>query len=395
MYNFEDILYREENGSKKWNKEYINKRFPNHKTPCYPLFIADMDYKLPDEILSKFINTIQYGDFGYFDVLDKFNESIVNWYKNLNDIDIDKKLILPGIGTLASMNIVVKALLNKNDNVLIFTPVYGPFKDIVENNGLNLVKQKLDEKNNRYYIDFEKLEANIIQYNLKCILMCNPHNPSGRVWSYEEIKKIVSLCKKYKLILLSDEVHSDLVLDRKFVSMVTFANEYENIIVSSSPNKTFNLAGVCGSYLLIKNKDIYNKVQCEFTKNKLGINRLGYEFMTSCYENGQNWVNLLREKIKEHLNILESTLVNKGIQIMIPEAGYLVWLRLDKVNDSLTFVEELARETGVLLESGTRFIESENGYVRINLATSRCILEKAMKELDKFYDYFIKKGTII
>ncbi|MFQ9308689.1 MAG: MalY/PatB family protein [Paraclostridium sordellii] len=395
MYNFEDILYREENGSKKWNKEYINKRFPKHKTPCYPLFIADMDYKLPDEILSKFINTIQYGDFGYFDVLDKFNESIVNWYKNLNDIDIDKKLILPGIGTLASMNIVVKALLNKNDNILIFTPVYGPFKDIVENNGLNLVKQKLDEKNNRYYIDFEKLEANIIQYNLKCILMCNPHNPSGRVWSYEEIKKIVSLCKKYKLILLSDEVHSDLVLDRKFVSMVTFVNEYENIIVSSSPNKTFNLAGVCGSYLLIKNKDIYNKVQCEFTKNKLGINRLGYEFMTSCYENGQNWVNLLREKIKEHLNILESTLVNKGIQIMIPEAGYLVWVRLDKVNDSLTFVEELARETGVLLESGTRFIESENGYVRINLATSRCILEKAMKELDKFYDYFIKKGTNI
>ncbi|MDU5021010.1 MAG: aminotransferase class I/II-fold pyridoxal phosphate-dependent enzyme, partial [Clostridiales bacterium] len=121
----------------------------------------------------------------------------------------------------------------------------------------------------------------------------------------------------------------------------------------------------------------------------------GYEFMTSCYENGQNWVNLLREKIKEHLNILESTLVNKGIQIMIPEAGYLVWLRLDKVNDSLTFVEELARETGVLLESGTRFIESENGYVRINLATSRCILEKAMKELDKFYDYFIKKSTNI
>lgn len=395
MYDFEDILCREENGSKKWNKDYINRRFPGFKTPFYPLFIADMDYKLPIEITNNFMGFIQKGDFGYFDVLEKFNESIVNWYKKINDIEIDKNIILPGIGTLASMNLVAKTLLNKNDSVLIFTPVYGPFRDIVENNELNLIKQPLKNIKNRYYIDFDELESNIIKNDIKCVLMCNPHNPSGRVWDYDELNKLVYICKKYNVFLLSDEVHSDLILnDKKFISLINFGKDYENIIISSSPNKTFNLAGVCGSYLLIKNKILHDKIKNTFLKNKLEINRVGYEFLVACYENGHNWVDSLRENIKENLKIVELLLDNKGIEVMTPESGYLVWVRLNKVNDSLEFVEKLARESGVLLESGTRFVDSENGYIRINIATSKTIIEKSMRELNKFYDEFIKKEAV-
>lgn len=395
MYDFEDILCRKENGSKKWNEDYINRRFPEFKTPFYPLFIADMDYKLPIEITNNFMEFIQKCDFGYFDVLEKFNESIVNWYKKINDIEIDKNIILPGIGTLASMNLVAKTLLNKNDSVLIFTPVYGPFRDIVENNELNLIKQPLKNIKNRYYIDFDELESNIIKNDIKCVLMCNPHNPSGRVWDYDELNKLVYICKKYNVFLLSDEVHSDLVLnDKRFISLINFENDYENIIISSSPNKTFNLAGVCGSYLLIKNKILHDKIKNTFLKNKLEINRVGYEFLVACYENGHNWVDSLRENIKENLKIVELLLDNEGIEVMTPESGYLVWVRLNKVNDSLEFVEKLARESGVLLESGTRFVDSENGYIRINIATSKTIIEKSMRELNKFYDEFIKKEAV-
>lgn len=395
MYDFEDILFRKENGSKKWNEDYINRRFPGFKTPIYPLFIADMDYKLPSEITNNFMGFIQKGDFGYFDVLEKFNESIVNWYKKINDIEIDKNIILPGIGTLASMNLVVKTLLNKNDSVLIFTPVYGPFRDIVENNELNLIKQPLKNIKNRYYIDFDELESNIIKNDIKCVLMCNPHNPSGRVWDYDELNKLVYICKKYNVFLLSDEVHSDLILnDKKFISLINFEKDYENIIISSSPNKTFNLAGVCGSYLLIKNKILHDKIKNTFLKNKLEINRVGYEFLVACYEHGHNWVDSLRENIKENLKIVELLLDNEGIEVMTPEAGYLVWVRLNKVNDILEFVEKLARESGVLLESGTRFVDSENGYIRINIATSKTIIEKSMRELNKFYDEFIKKEAV-
>ncbi|WP_317852328.1 aminotransferase class I/II-fold pyridoxal phosphate-dependent enzyme [Paraclostridium sp. AKS81] len=178
------------------------------------------------------------------------------------------------------------------------------------------------------------------------------------------------------------------------MSLINFEKDYENIIISSSPNKTFNLAGVCGSYLLIKNKILHDKIKNTFLKNKLEINRVGYEFLVACYENGHNWVDSLRENIKENLKIVEILLDNEGIEVMTPESGYLVWVRLNKVNDSLEFVEKLARESGVLLESGTRFVDGENGYIRINIATSKTIIEKSMRELNKFYDEFIKKEAV-
>lgn len=392
MYNFEDILSREDNGSKKWNIEYINRRFPNHKTPYYPLFIADMDYKLPHEINVKSMEFIQRGDFGYFDIMGKFNESIFNWYKNFNKIHINKDWIMPGIGTLASMNLVAKTMLNKGDSVLIFTPVYGPFKDIVINNELNLITQGLNLVDNRYYIDFEELEKSILNQNIKSILMCNPHNPSGRVWSYEELSKLVCLCKQYDVLLISDEVHSDLILDdNKFISIIEFNEIYENIVVCSSPNKTFNLAGLNSSFLLIPNREIYEMMSNSFLNNKLSINRVGYEFLSVCYENGETWVRELIKNIESNIDLVKNILDVEGISVMMPESGYLIWIKLDKVNDDLDFVEKLARETGVLVESATRFVGSESGYIRINTATSKQILEKAMNELVKFYLDFIKE----
>lgn len=389
MYNFEDILYREGNGSKKWNEDYINKRFPNHKKPYYPLFIADMDYKLPKEINNRFIENINIGDFGYFDVLEKFNESICKWYENVNNINLNKDWIIPGIGTLASMNVVLKSMLKRDDKVLIFTPVYGPFKDITINNDLNLITQELDKIENRYYIDFKKLEKNIADNNINCILMCNPHNPSGRIWNDEELEGIVNICKRNDVLLVSDEVHGDIVVgDEKFKSMANYYDVYKNIIVCSSPNKTFNLAGLSSSYIITCEEYIKNAIELELKNNKLVINRVGYEFLTICYTYGDNWVKELRENIKDNIEIVETILNIKGINIMQAEAGYLLWIKLDGIKDSLRFVEELAKHTGVLVESGTRFVESEAGYIRLNVATSKSILKKSMSEFVKFYREF-------
>ena len=389
MYNFEELLDRNNNGSKKWNMEYIKKRFPGTKDKIYPLFIADMDYKLPEEIMNSFVEFIGKGDFGYFDILSDFNDSIVNWYKKIQDICIQDSWIVPGIGTITSIKQAISALKNEEENILIFTPVYGPFRDVVIKNNCNLIKHPLllNEDESEYIIDFKKLENDIIKNNVTSILFCNPHNPSGKIWDKNELDNLIDLCKKYNLKLFVDEVHSDLVLGKKeFISMVNYFDEYKNIIINSAPNKTFNLAGLNASYLLTPNEEYKKLFQEELSNNKLTLNRIGYKFLTICYENGEQWVYELRNNIKENYEIVKDILSNSNVKIIEPQSSYLLWVKLNNVEDVDKFVIELAQNTGVLLETGSRFIENYERFVRINLATSKEILRESMRALVKFLE---------
>ena len=386
MYSFEDILDRKDNGSKKWSKEYINKRFKISDEENYPLFIADMDYKLPDEIINPINELITKGDFGYFDVRDSFYDSVVQWYKKNYSCSIKKEWIVPSIGALSSMHLIVEKVFNKKDNLLIFTPVYGPFKDVVINNNMNLYKYKLKINKDRYYIDFKELSEFVERNNIKGIIFCNPHNPSGRCWSKDELDKLVSLCKQNNIKIISDEVHGDLVLgENKFNSLSGYLEENDNIIVISSPNKTFNIAGLNISTFLCGNPELKLILENEFNNRKLHVNRFGIEVLTICYNTGFQWVEALRKNIKENMDMVINKIDIEGVEIMMPESGYLLWVKLDKVNDVDKFILELAKEKKVLLETGSRFINDYEGFVRINVATSKSILEEAM---DRFVDFY-------
>lgn len=386
MYSFEDILDRKDNGSKKWSKEYINKRFKISDEENYPLFIADMDYKLPDEIINPINELITKGDFGYFDVRDSFYDSVVQWYKKNYSCSIKKEWIVPSIGALSSMHLIVEKVFNKKDNLLIFTPVYGPFKDVVINNNMNLYKYKLKINKDRYYIDFKELSKFVERNNIKGIIFCNPHNPSGRCWSKDELDKLVSLCKQNNIKIISDEVHGDLVLgENKFNSLSDYLEENDNIIVISSPNKTFNIAGLNISTFLCSNLELKLALENEFNNRKLHVNRFGVELLTICYNNGFQWVQALRKNIKENMNLVINKINIDDIKIMEPESGYLLWIKLEKVKDVDKFIIELAEEKKVLLETGSRFINDYEGFVRINVATSKRILEEA---IDRFVDFY-------
>ena len=381
MYSFEDILDRKDNGSKKWSREYINKRFKISDEENYPLFIADMDYKLPEEIINPINELITKGDFGYFDVRDSFYDSVIWWYKKNYSCSIKKEWIVPSIGALSSMHLIVEKIFNKKDNLLIFTPVYGPFKDVVINNNMNLYKYKLKIHKDRYYIDFKELNEFIKKNNLNGIIFCNPHNPSGRCWSKDELDKLVSLCKQNNIKIISDEVHGDLVLgENKFNSLSGYLEENDNIIVISSPNKTFNI-----STFLCGNPELKLILENEFNNRKLHVNRFGIEVLTICYNTGFQWVEALRKNIKENMDMVINKIDIEGVEIMMPESGYLLWVKLDKVNDVDKFILELAKEKKVLLETGSRFINDYEGFVRINVATSKSILEEAM---DRFVDFY-------
>lgn len=388
MYNFEDILDRKNNGSKKWSEEYIKKRFKLEDTEeIYPLFIADMDFKLPDEIIRPVLDNIMSGDFGYFDVKDSFYNSIGKWYKEQYKCDIKREWIVPSIGALTSMNLIVENIFDKNDKILILTPVYGPFKDAIKNNNMTLVCHKLFIKDNRYYIDFEKLESQL--KDVRGMILCNPHNPSGRCWSKEELERLIGLCNKNNITIISDEVHGDLTLkDNKFISLARYLDNQKDIIVISSPNKTFNIAGLNISIFLCSNKVLRESLENEFNKRKMHVNRLGCDFSTICYENGYEWVKALKINLNENMNLAMDIINNTNIEIIEPEAGYLLWVKLPYISNIDDFVIELANNKKVLLETGSRFIENYEGFLRINIATSKEILREAMLRLVDFYNSY-------
>lgn len=391
MYNFEDILDRKNNGSKKWSEEYIKKRFKLEDTEeIYPLFIADMDFKLPDEIIRPVLDNIMSGDFGYFDVKDSFYNSIEKWYKEQYKCDIKREWIVPSIGALTSMNLIIENIFDKNDKILIFTPVYGPFKDAIKNNNMTLVCHKLFIKDNRYYIDFEKLESQL-KY-VRGIILCNPHNPSGRCWSKDELERLIGLCNKNNITIISDEVHGDLTLkDNKFISLARYLDNQKNIIVISSPNKTFNIAGLNISTFLCSNKILREYLEDEFNKRKMHVNRIGCDFSTICYENGYEWVKALKINLNENMNLAIDIIKNTNIEIIEPEAGYLLWVKLPYISNIDDFVIELANNKKVLLETGSRFIENYECFLRINIATSKEILREAMLRLVDFYNSYNSK----
>lgn len=391
MYNFEDILDRKNNGSKKWSEEYIKKRFKLEDTEeIYPLFIADMDFKLPEEIISPVLDNITSGDFGYFDVKNSFYNSVKEWYKEQYNCDIKREWIVPSIGALTSMNLIIENIFDINDKILIFTPVYGPFKDVIKNNNMTLVCHKLFIKDNRYYIDFEKLESQL--EDVRGIILCNPHNPSGRCWSKEELERLLSLCNKKNIIIISDEVHGDLTLkNNKFISLSKYLDNQKNIIVISSPNKTFNIAGLNISTFLCSSKILRENLENEFNKRKMHVNRLGCDFSTICYKNGYKWVEALKANLTENMELAIDIIKNTNIEIIEPEAGYLLWVKLPHINNIDDFIIDLANNKKVLLETGSRFIENYEGFLRINIATSKEILKEAMLRLVNFYNSYNSK----
>lgn len=381
--NFDKILSREGNGSKKWNREYINSRFGEVPKNIYPFFIADMDFSLPKEIHEEVTRELSHGDFGYFDLQESYYDSIVRWYKQTKDITLQKEWLLPSVGTVSSMHFIAKTV--ENPVFATLTPVYGSFKKLSDYYG-KLVEIPLLWNEGKYEISFELFEKYIIQNNINVILFCNPHNPSGQLWSFEELEQLVSLCKKYDVLIMSDEIHSDLCKrESNFISLIHFFDRYKNIVISNSPNKAFNLSGLNSSYIITHNNELLKKINYEHEKLHISVNRVGAKYTEVVYRKGIEWLENLEDYLENNIDLLISILDLPGIHIVSPESGYLIWIELENIKDVDLFVRKLAQKTGVLIETGSRFISNYGSFVRINVATSQRILEKGMLEFKEFY----------
>ena len=223
-------------------------------------------------------------------------------------------------------------------------------------------------------------------HQIDVLLFCNPHNPGGKAWSYEELNQLVQLCKKYQVMIISDEIHGDILIsDKKFVSLIQFFDIYDQIIVSSSPNKTFNISGLSTSFTICKTEDFNKQFNDYLSKLHIGPQRIGIYMIETVYNEGKQWYYDLLEYLRQNINMTMELLETTDMKIMKPDTGYLIWVYLPKIANIDQFVIDLANETHVLLETGSRFIDNYEGWVRINTATNSDLLKEAMMRFIEFY----------
>lgn len=386
--NFDNEISRYDTNSLK----YDFKLSKNKPDDVLPMWVADMDFKCSEEILNDMHKKIDHGIFGYSKNDEKYFNVINKWYRSNFDIELKQEwlVITPVVGV--ALAISVKILTEENDYVLINNPVYYTFSKTVLDNKRKIISSDLVLKHGHYEIDFEDFENKIRKYNVKVFLLCSPHNPIGRVWTKNELDKIIEICKKYNVFIVSDEIHCDFVWNGNHTCLFEYGDYQDHIILCTSPTKTFNLAGLQVSNIFIPDQEIRKKFQRELWNTGYSlINIMGLVACESAYENGQKWLCEVKNYILENIKYVNIFLNEKlpKIKLIYPEGTYLLWLDFNEFNLSDDMLDELLlNEAKLWLDSGKKFGETGKGFQRLNVALPRKKLEWAMEQLKNTFNKY-------
>lgn len=383
--NFDEETNRYKTNSLK----YDFKSDKNKPDDVFPMWVADMDFKCCDEILNDMHKKIDHGIFGYSKNGENYFNAIKNWYNTNFGTELKQEWLITTPGVVFALATAVKILTDENDYVLINNPVYYPFTEVIEDNKRKVISSDLILRDNQYEIDFEDFENKVKQYNIKLFLLCSPHNPVGRVWRKNELDKIVEICKKYNVFIVSDEIHSDFVWSGNHTCLLKYKEYQNNIILCTAPTKTFNLAGLQVSNIFIPNSAIRQKFQLELWNTGYSlINVMGLVACQSAYEKGQDWLNELKVYLLENIKYVDKFLKEKlpKIKLIYPEGTYLLWLDFNELNLSDDKIEKIMlNEAKLWLDNGKMFGETGTGFQRLNIAVSREKLKYALNNLEKAF----------
>lgn len=386
--NFDREINRYNTNSLK----YDFKTDKNKPDDVFPMWVADMDFKCCDEILNDMHKKIDYGIFGYSKNDKDYFNAIKKWYQYNFNIELKQEWLITTPGVVFALATSVKILTEENDYVLINNPVYYPFTEVVEDNKRKIISSDLILKDKHYEIDFEDFENKIKQYNIKLFLLCSPHNPVGRVWNKSELDKIVEICKKYNVFIVSDEIHSDFIWNGTHTNLLKYTDYQNNVILCTAPTKTFNLAGLQVSNIFIPNAEVRQKFQLELWNTGYSlINIMGLVACQSAYEKGQVWLNRLKKYLIDNINYVDNFLKEKlpKIRLIYPEGTYLLWLDFNELNMSDERIEDLMlNEAKLWLDNGKMFGKTGKGFQRLNIALPRKKLDWAMEQLESTFNKY-------
>ncbi|GAA5423232.1 pyridoxal phosphate-dependent aminotransferase [Tetragenococcus halophilus] len=382
MSRFDQIVDRKKTQSVKWDTIEANYK----QKDLLPMWVADMDFKAPEAVQKAFKNYLEQGVFGYSIVPDSLYEAIINWQKNRHNFTIKKEEILLNSGVVPSLALSVQAYTKPKEAVLIHDPVYPPFAQVVEENDRKLVRSKLNT-DDKFTMNLEEMEKLFQKENIRLFILCNPHNPGGRVWSKEELQAVGKLCKKYNVIVVSDEIHQDIVYQPE--TFTTFQNADPSFkdfsIVLTAATKTFNLAGIKNSMVFIKNEKLrqafasFQKKNCQDDINTFGV--IGTQ---AAYEGGKDWLDDLLVYLKENINTTYNFFQNElpNVKVSKPEATYLMWLDFSAYHLTDKQLEEkFINEAKVVLNPGISYGPKGSQHMRINLACPRATLKEGLQRI--------------
>lgn len=381
---FDEIISRKNTGSEKW--DHCDKIFGGEN--LLPLWVADMDFRTPPEVIDALSKKAAHGIFGYTAYMDSTYDSVVRWFTRRHGWNIEKEWVLYAPGVVPAINILIQTFTESCDGIIIQRPVYHPFGRVIENNGRRILNNPLRQnRDGSYEIDFKHLREQAEKPSAKMMLLCSPHNPAGRVWREDELKEIIRICSENNILIISDEIHCDLVFKgHRHLPLHTLGGDYsDNIITCTAPSKTFNLAGVQISNTIVPDEVKRKKFRNSLMKaGMLDPNSFATVAMEAAYNFGEPWLDSLLEYVYGNYEFLKSFISSElpDAKIADLQGTYLAWVDFRKYSMTDKELDDLfVKKAGVAPSPGHIFGPEGSGFTRFNLACPRSVLEDGMKRI--------------
>ncbi len=379
-YDFDKIIPRRGTNSVKWDVA--------KEDGVIPMWVADMDFQAAPCIRQAMKERMDHGVFGYTLVPNSYYESIISWFDRRHQWKIDRNWILYTSGVVPAISAIIKALTEPGDKVLVQTPVYNCFFSSIRNNGCTTAENALVRKGNSYEIDFDDFERQAADEKTKVFLLCNPHNPAGRVWTPDELSRMNDICLRHGVKVIADEIHCELVMPGyKFTPFAAVSKAcQDNCITTNSPTKSFNIAGLQIANIITNNDTIKRKIDRAININEVcDVNPFGVIALQAAYNEGESWIDQLNLYLWENYKVLKDFFQEylPKLQVLKLEGTYLVWVDISTTGlkaDELT--NELLQQGKVMVNSGTMYGKTTGAnYLRLNIAMPRSLMLEALQRI--------------
>ncbi len=375
-YDFETKIPRRGTNSYKWDSAT--------NEDVLPMWVADMDFHTAPAIVNALRRRVEHGIFGYTLVPDSYYKSVTDWFASRHGWEIDREWIIYTSGVVPAVSAIIKALTVSGDKVLVQTPVYNCFFSSIRNNGCEIVSSPLRFADNTYAIDYEDLERKASDPKVKVMLLCNPHNPAGRVWRREELLRIGEICLRHGVTVVSDEIHCELVFPgHRYIPFASISEDFlRHSITCISPSKAFNIAGLQIANIVCADASLRAKIDRAINDNEVcDVNPFGVIATQAAYNEGAEWLDQLVEYLYANYRYMENFCREQlpDFPLTVLEGTYLVWMDCRRLNISSEELEKrLIAEAGLWLNAGTMYGAVGEGFMRWNIACPRTILAEGL-----------------